>query len=55
VSIGIAPAWTMRAIVRSVAILDQLPAMRSVRRLVFSMASTQAGLSQALLWPVRGM
>src|SRR5438105_6584962 len=84
VSIGIAPAWATRAVVMSVAILDQLPeasmmqktlypatsalsagnamqtlvrvpAMRSVLRLVFSTASTHFGLSQALIWPVRGM
>ena len=81
-SIGIAPAWAMRAVVTSVAIFDQfpeasmmqntlypatralrvgnamqtlvsVPAMRSVFRPVFSMASTHLGLSQALIWPVR--
>src|SRR2546426_3923585 len=84
VSVGMAPAWATRAIVISVAIVDQLPeasmmqktlypatralrvgnamhtlvsvpAMRSVFRLVLAMASTHLGLSQALIWPVRGM
>jgi hypothetical protein len=84
VSIGMAPACTTRAIVRSVAIWLQLPeasttsktlypaaralsvgnamqtlvsvpAMIRVLRLVFSIALTQAGLSQALICPVRGM
>lgn len=35
--------------------LVSVPAIRRVLRLVFSMASTQAGLSQALIWPVRAM
>ena len=35
--------------------LVSVPAMMSVLRPVFLIASTQAGLSQAFTWPVRGM
>ena len=35
--------------------LVSVPAMSSVLRPVFSIASTHAGLSQALIWPVRGI
>ena len=35
--------------------LVSVPAMISVLRPVFSIASTHFGLSQALIWPVRGM
>ncbi len=35
--------------------LVSVPAISSVLRFVFSIASTQAGLSQALICPVRGM
>jgi hypothetical protein len=35
--------------------LVKVPAIRSVFRFVPSIAFTQAGLSQALIYPVRGM
>ena len=35
--------------------LVSVPAISSVLRFVSLIAFTQAGLSQALIWPVRGM
>ena len=49
------PATRALSVGNAMQTLVSVPAMRSVLRLVFSMALTHAGLSQALIWPVRGM
>ena len=49
------PATRALSVGNAMQTLVSVPAMSSVLRLVFSMASTHAGLSQALIWPVRGM
>ena len=49
------PATRALSVGNAMHTLVSVPAMRSVLRPVCSMASTHAGLSQALIWPVRGM
>src|SRR5207302_2183281 len=49
------PATRAVSVGKAMHTLVSVPAMSSVFRLVFSMASTHFGLSQALIWPVRAI